>query len=329
MAVIKDNAYGHGAIEVARYLEPKVEYLCVAELTEALELREAGISCPILVFEIPPVGQEYAYRTHNIIASIADLSVFERLEAGTDCHLNFDTGMGRLGILPEDAGTAYQKMQEFSELNYSGIYTHFANSDEPNDSSVIHQVQVFSSIRSKFPDELMTHTCNSGGIFFYSDKGALFDAVRPGVCLYGYAPGKTEIPNLQPALTWKAELVRVRKVKKGDAVSYGSRWKAPHSGWLGTVPVGYSDGLFRNLSGKIKVEIAEKKYRQVGTISMDYCGIFLEDSIFGPGEQVTLLNKKELDARSWAEKIETIPYEVTTAIAPKVQRKYVRSLDED
>lgn len=323
MAVVKDEAYGHGLLPVADYLKDKVDWFCTAFIDEAVELREHGIKQPILVFEIPPAGKEHLYKKYDITASISDLSVFRRLEEGTDCHLHFDTGMMRLGMLPDEVSEALAKMEEFPKLNYTGFFTHFACSDVENHAGVNKQIEVFKAIRPQFPHYLLTHTANSGAIFYYHDKGIQFDAVRPGVCLYGYAPGEVEIPDLEPAVEWKSYLVQVKRIKKGEAVGYGSRWKAPKDGWLGIVPVGYSDGLFRSLSSKFKMEIAGKRYPQVGTISMDYSAVFLGEDALQQGEEVTLLRNGELSAKEWARQLGTIPYEITTAIKPSVPREYL------
>lgn len=322
MAVVKDEAYGHGMLPVAGYLKDKVEWFCTARLEEAVQLREHGITNPILVFEIPPSGQESLFLKYDITASISDLSVFERLEAGTKTHLHFDTGIFRLGMLPEDVSDVHQKMKTH-DLNYTGIYTHFANSDVEGHPRVFRQLEDFRSIRAQFPEHLMTHTANSGAIFYHHDQGVLFDAVRPGVCLYGYAPGPDEISDLEPVIEWRSELVQVKKLKKGDLVGYGSRWEAPKDGWLGVIPVGYADGIFRNLSGEFSLEIAGQLFAQVGTISMDYIMVYLEEHQFKAGETVTLLKNGELSAKEWAKKMGTIPYEITTAISPKVDRIYV------
>ncbi|MEX0724435.1 MAG: alanine racemase [Gracilimonas sp.] len=322
MAVVKDEAYGHGMLPVADYLKDKVEWFCTAKLDEAVRLRKHGINNPILVFEIPPKGEEKLFLKHDITVSISDLSVFERLENGTKAHLHFDTGMFRLGMLPEDVSEALIKMQA-CDLDYTGIYTHFANSDEDDHPRVAKQLEAFKMIRAQFPEELMTHTANSGAIFYYHDQGVLFDAVRPGVCLYGYAPGKDEIPDLEPVVEWKSELVQVKKLKKGDMVGYGSRWTTPKDGWLGVVPVGYSDGIFRNLTNSFDVEISGELFPQVGTISMDYFTVYLKDKVFQPGQSVTILRNEELSAKEWAKKMGTIPYEITTAISPKVKRVYI------
>lgn len=322
MAVVKDEAYGHGMLPVADFLKDKVEWFCTARLEEAVQLRKHGIQNPILVFEIPPEGQEGLFLKHDITASISDLSVFERLKPGTKAHLHFDTGMFRLGMLPEDVTEAKQKMNNY-DLNYTGIYTHFANSDEKAHPRVLNQLEIFRSIRSQFPEKLLTHTANSGAIFYYHDKGVLFDAVRPGVCLYGYAPGADEIADLEPVIEWRSKLVQVKKIRKGDLIGYGSRWEAPKDGWLGVIPVGYADGIFRNLSGEFIVEIGGQLFQQVGTISMDYVMVYLKEQRFKQGETVTILKNGKLSAKEWAKKMGTIPYEITTAISPNVKREYV------
>lgn len=322
MAVVKDNAYGHGVIPIAQFLTDKVDWFCVATLEEAIELREADITNEILVFEIPKVGEEEAYKTHDLTATIADLSVFDRLKPQTKCHLNFDTGMRRLGMLPGEAGEALQQIENYSKLNYTGIYTHFANADGDSAPTVSEQVKLFQSIRNKFPSHLMTHTSNSAGVLYHHQK-TVFDAVRTGIALYGYAPGVEDLEQLQPIVEWKSHLVQVKKIKKGQAVGYGSRWEAPKDGYIGIVPIGYGDGVFRSLSGKINVEIESKLFPQVGTISMDYMAVFLGGTKMKEGEEVTILRDGELSAKKWAKWSDTISYEITTTIAPKVKRVYL------
>ena len=323
MAVIKDNAYGHGIVRISKFLKDKVEWFCVARLDEAILIRENGITNPVLVFEIPPKGMEDAYINYKLTASIADLSVFERLKAGTDCHIKFDTGMGRLGLMPEDASFILEKMKTYKHLNYKGIYTHFANADVPGHPSVLKQLEKFKIIRSHFPEQLMTHTANSGAIFYFQDYDLQFDAVRPGVCLYGYSPGETEVPQLKAAAVLRSELAQVKKVKKGATVGYGSRWTAPKDGWLGIIPAGYAHGISRNLSGKFEVEIDGKLFQQVGTISMDYSAVFLDDHQAVPGTTVTLLNNSNLKVKRWAKLLDTIPYEIVTRISNEVKREYI------
>lgn len=321
MAVVKDEAYGHGMIPVAEFLKDKVDWFCTARLDEAIELRKSGIENEILVFEVPPEDSEANYLDHNLTASISDLSVFKRLKTGTQAHLHFDTGMFRLGMLPDQVDEALEMMQA-TDLQYTGIYTHFANSDVKGHPRVKEQLKTFRTIRAQFPEQLMTHTANSGAIFYYDEADLYFDAVRPGVCLYGYAPGTDEIEELEPAVEWKAKLVQVKKIRKGEMVGYGSRWTAPEDGLIGVVPVGYADGIFRGLSNSFQVEINSCKVEEVGTISMDYFMVFSNKTIVS-GDEVTILRNNDLSAKSWAQKLGTIPYEITTAISPKVKRVYL------
>lgn len=322
MAVIKDNAYGHGIVEVARHIERKVSWFCVAEAVEGKVLREAGIKIPILVFETPSAETASLYSDHDLTASVSDITVLRILKTGTQYHLNFDTGMHRLGLLPADVEPLKEEMLKFPDLECTGIYTHFYKADDPGNPEVEHQLKIFRKIRKQFPDGLMTHTANTGAIFHYQHLNLQFDAVRPGVCLYGYAAGQIDIPELEPIIEWRSRLMQVRKISEGQPVGYGGRWRMPFDGYLGTIPVGYSDGVFRGLSGKINVEINGRVYHQVGTISMDYMSVFLGETEFEPDTEVFLLRGKDLTAGEWARASETIPYEITTSIKEKVDREY-------
>lgn len=322
MAVIKDNAYGHGIVEVAKHIEKKVSWFCVAEAGEGKVLREAGIKIPILVFETPSEATARLYTEYDLTASVSDISVLGILKNGTSYHINFDTGMHRLGMLPNDIEPLKAEMEKYSDLECTGIYTHFYKADDPGNPEVEHQLKIFRKIRKHFPDDLMTHAANTGAIFYYKHLNLQFDAVRPGVCLYGYAAGRKEIHELEPIIEWRSRLMQVRKIAEGQPVGYGGRWRMPFDGFLGTIPVGYSDGVFRILSGKINVEINGRVYHQVGTISMDYMSVFLGEAEIEPGTEVYLLKGKDLTAQEWARESETIPYEITTSIKEKVDREY-------
>lgn len=323
MAVVKDEAYGHGLLKVADYLKDKADWFCVANIEEALVLRNQGIQNPILVFGVPEKGREALYVKHNITATISALNIFERLEAGTNCHLQFDTGMQRLGFNPDDVENVLQKVSKHSELNYSGIFTHFATADDPGHPRVTEQINIFQKLRAQFPSTWMAHTSNTGGTFHYHREGSIMDGVRTGIGLYGLPSGKHPISGIKPVARWETEIVQIRKVKKGDKAGYGGTWEAPEDGHLAILPVGYADGIFRALSNQMLVEIQGKKYPQAGTVSMDYIAVFLGNDIYEEGDTVTILDKGELSAKSWADKIGTIPYEIMTSIAPKVKRVYL------
>jgi alanine racemase len=325
MAVIKDNAYGHGAVPIARHLSSQVDWFCVATLSEAIELREGGIEIPILVFEVPEDQDADKYIEFNLTATIADISTFEILKAGTEYQLNFDTGMRRLGIPEEDIETALRLFNKHIELTCTGLYTHFSSADEPDNDSVTNQLHKFRSFTDRFPDDLMKHTANTGAIFYYQDLDLQFDAVRPGVCLYGYLAGESESSDLAPIIEWKSYVMQTRAVKKGDSVGYGGTWKAPEDGIVGTIPIGYSDGVQRLIGGKFQVEVNGKLVDQVGRISMDYFGIYSVNKNIERGDIVYIFNEKKLNPKIWAKILQTIPYEITTSLNSRIRRSYLKN----
>lgn len=323
MAVIKDNAYGHGFDGIATSLNPIVDWFCVVRTEEGKHLRQIGIKKPILVFEIPNHRTSDLFPKYNLTATVADLQSLDVLASGTKYHINFDTGMHRLGILPYQVSQLLSIMPVRTDIEMTGIYTHFFKSDDPGNSEVQAQLKIFKELRSQFDSELMTHVANSGAIFHYSHLDVQFDAVRPGISLFGYGAGEKKINSLKPIIEWKTFLMQVKPVKKGDSVSYGGRWIAPTDGFIGVIPVGYSSGLRRELSSQLKFEIAGKLYNQVGIISMDYSMVFLNEDNLESGTEVNILNLDTLTARSWAEKAKTISYEITTGINPTIERKFI------
>lgn len=323
MAVVKDNGYGHGMEEISIFIKDKVEWFCVARAEEGRKLRESGIQNPILVFESPRLNTVDLYSKYNLTATLADISILNILKSGTQFHINIDTGMRRLGILQEDISTLRAELSKAKDLECTGIYTHYFKADDPGNKEVENQLKSFKDIRSEFPSEWMTHTANTGGIFHYQHLDLQFDAVRPGVCLYGFGAGAVTVNELDPILDWKSFLMQVKRVKKGDSVSYGARWIAPKDGFIGVIPSGYSDGIPRRLGGKFKVMIDGKLFQQIGTISMDYMMVYLENQEFETGTEVYLLKGTELSAASWAEISETIPYEITTNIKESVKREFI------
>lgn len=320
MAVVKANAYGHGAIKVAETLEPLVEAFAVNDIHEGIDLRQHEIHKPILVFGVPEQKYASQYRVHNLTATISSEEHFEILPNGTSYHLNFDTGMGRLGFRADEVEHVAELVSQNRELFCTGIYTHFATADNPGSELVEHQHQTFKKIREHFPEKPATHISNTGGLAFYETEQ--FNMVRLGIGLYGYPPGETHIKGLKPVMSWKSHLIQIKKIEANKSVSYGASWKAPADGFLGVIPVGYEDGLKRNLSGKISVRINGKDYDVVGTITMNYCMIFLRDDKYEVGTEVEIIYP-ESSALDWARKLGTIPYEVLTSINEKIPRKYI------
>jgi alanine racemase len=320
MAVVKADAYGHGAVPVAEALEPMVAAFAVNDIHEGIELREQGITKPILVFEVPEKDEVAKYRVHNLTATISSKEHFEWLPNGTSYHLNFDTGMGRLGFAPAEADKVAKLVNDNMELFCTGIYTHYATAENPGSQLVTEQLQKFEKIRKYFPQKLATHVSNTGATVFYEVDQ--FNMVRLGIGMYGYSPAETDIEGLKPVIQWKSRLVQTNQITANSPVSYGAHWKAPIDGYLGVIPVGYEDGLRRNLSGNVSVRINSKIYDVVGSITMNYSMIFLRDDYYEPGTEVDLLYKQN-DAHDWAEKLNTIPYEILTSINPKIPREYI------
>lgn len=320
MAVVKANAYGHGAVEVARAVCGQVDWFAVNGITEAVALRENGILNSILVFGVPMQAEAALYKKHNITATISSSDHFDVLPAGTDYHLNFDSGMGRLGFDPEQAEPVKELIKNHPHIHCKGIYSHFATADEPGSPKAEEQLKTFKDLRSRFDSKLLTHMCNTAGTVQYPD--AHFDLVRNGIGMYGYAPGMVSLKNVKPALTWKTRLIQVNQIRKSETVSYGAVWKAPQDGYIGVIPAGYADGIPRNLSGKFSVMVDGKARPVVGTVTMNYCMIWLGKKKLKPGTEVELLGSK-LNARHWADAAGTIPYEILTRLPTHLSRKYL------
>lgn len=323
MAVVKDNAYGHGLIPVSKHIKNKVNWFCVARALEGKQLREAGIENPILVFEAPLNETVSLYTDFNLTATLSEINSLEIMLPGTEYQINIDTGMHRLGVLPEDVSELRTAIEKYPELTCSGIYTHYFKSDDPGNPEVRKQLKLFKEIRSQFPSEWLTHTANTGGIFHYQNLDLQFDAVRPGVCLYGFGAGEIDVPDLEPVMDLRSFLMQVKKVKKGETVSYGGKWSAKEDGFIGIIPAGYGDGIPRVLTNSIQLKIGEKFYEQAGVISMDYTIVNLNKQIFPAGTEVFFLKGKELTANQWARTARTIPYEITTGIRQRVEKIYL------
>lgn len=321
LAVVKCDAYSHGAVKVSRSIEKEVDWLGVAHIDEGIELRMAGIKIPILVFGVPAYETAAAYQTHNLTATISHDAHFSILMDGTSYHLNFDTGMGRLGFRPENAASVRKQAIANQRLICSGIYSHYATADDPGSDYVLQQNNRFENLLSHFTEVPFIHMSNTGAIANYPEINH-FNMVRTGLGMLGYNSGVTQYEWLKPALTWKTKIVQVRPIEKGDTVSYSSTWIAPGKGFLATIPVGYGDGIPRSLSNKLKVLINEKLYQQVGNVTMDMMMIFLEDDKLAVDSEVTLLGGGAWDASDWAKHAGTNVHEILTHLTDRVTFQY-------
>jgi len=317
MAVVKANAYGHGDVIVSEAIRKLVDYLGVASVSEAITLRENGITTDILIFA--PVQKEelYLYKKHNFTAVIGSFNELNLIDDDISFHIEFDTGMGRLGFYPEESTKVIEFLKQ-NNLKPAGIMTHFAKADHPNDESVHGQIWVFEGCYKAFNTtfgDLIVHASNSGGTLHYTYP---YNMVRCGLSIYGYDPAGI-INDLRPVLRWASKVIACKPIKKGMPVSYESTWRASEDGFLVVIPIGYADGIPRNLSNKLQMYCKGKLLQQVGNVTMDYTMLF-SSSFVELGSEIEILGPNSMTPVEWAKYNSTIPYEITCGIHPKIKR---------
>ena len=348
MATVKANAYGHGAVEISREAERfGVDYLGVAFLDEALQLRRAGVTLPILVFGFVPVEALELAREYRITISLYREDI--RRAAGKlaphadgrklKAHIKIDSGMGRLGIIGHDEAMAFiESALNTPQLEIEGLFTHYAKADEADKSYTELQYSRFQaladSVRRKGWNIPIMHAANSAaGIDTPEWAG---DMVRFGIGMYGLYPSaevnKQRIA-LKPVMSLKTRIVMIKTAPEGWGISYGARYVTKQEERLGTLPIGYADGYSRMLSGKASGLIRGVKLPIRGTICMDQCMIALdspsidnENQPVEPGEEVVLIGLQgegRISAEDLAEQLGTINYEVTCMISARVPRVYL------
>ncbi|ARC66767.1 Alanine racemase [Bacillus licheniformis] len=338
MAVVKANAYGHGDAQVAKAaLAEGASILAVALLDEALSLRAQGIEEPILVLgAVPPEYASIAAEKRIIVTGYSVgwlkdvLGFLNEAEAPLEYHLKIDTGMGRLGCKTEEEIKEMMEMTESSDkLNCTGVFTHFATADEKDTDYFNMQLDRFKELISPLPlDRLMVHSSNSAAGLRFREQ--LFNAVRFGIGMYGLAPSteiKDELPfRLREVFSLHTELTHVKKIKKGESVSYGATYTAQRDEWIGTVPVGYADGWLRRLAGT-EVLIDGKRQKIAGRICMDQFMISLAEE-YPVGTKVTLIGKQKdewISVDEIAQNLQTINYEITCMISSRVPRMFLEN----
>ncbi|MGO4900639.1 alanine racemase [Bacillus sp. GM2] len=338
MAVVKANAYGHGDAQVAKAaLAEGASILAVALLDEALSLRAQGIEEPILVLgAVPPEYAGIAAEKRITVTGYSAgwlqdvLGFLGETEAALEYHLKIDTGMGRLGCKTEEEIKEMMEMTESSDkLNCTGVFTHFATADEKDTDYFDMQLDRFKELISPLPlDRLMVHSSNSAAGLRFREQ--LFNAVRFGIGMYGLAPSteiKDELPfRLREVFSLHTELTHVKKIKKGESVSYGATYTAKRDEWIGTVPVGYADGWLRRLAGT-EVLIDGKRQKIAGRICMDQFMISLAEE-YPVGTKVTLIGKQKdewISVDEIAQHLQTINYEITCMISSRVPRMFLEN----
>lgn len=338
MAVVKANAYGHGLELIARAAEASgdVSYFGVATEEEGAELRKLT-SLPIIVLTSALEEEADTFLCHDLEFTLSEYRLLEAITARSrslgkkaKVHLKIDTGMRRIGVEPRDAVLFAHAIQERSDaVEFTGISTHFATSEELDDTFFGKQVTAFGDvvrqIRTDVCNVPLAHAANSGAILRHAAASA-FDMVRPGIMLYGYAPSlelQEKFGNeLKPALEFVSAVVQTKRIARGEGVSYNLRWHAERDTNIATLPAGYGDGYWRLLTHRANVLIGAKSYPVRGTICMDQIMTETGDDELPIGMEAVLISAHDSQLSAWelARTVGTIPYEILTNITARVPR---------
>ena len=334
MAVVKANAYGHGSIPVSKTLEAQgVNYLGVATLDEALEIKKRGIKCPILILgSILPQEAEIAAK-NNITITLCNIELLKKIEKNrikTKVHIKVDTGMGRIGVWHEEAIKFVKKVCKVRNIDIEGIYTHFSIAGRDKFFTK-YQIKSFADVVKKTEEEGISikykHAANSIGLIDW--KVSRLNMVRPGIIIYGVYPKKnfSKKITLKPALSLKTRISFIKDVPAGRSVSYGRTYITQKHTKIGTLPIGYADGYGRILSNKAQVLVKGNPANIVGKVTMDQAMMDL-DGIKNAkiNDEVVLIGRQkhhEIRIEKLARLAGTIPYEILTGITQRVPRHYI------
>jgi len=335
-AVVKADAYGHGAITVARtMLQAGVDRLAVAIINEAVDLRRAGLRVPILVLGYTPACQAAIVVDQDITQTIFTMDAAQALSGAAvaagknvNVHIKIDTGMGRIGICPEDAGAFAMAVAALPRIRIEGVFSHFATSDSRDKSFTYEQYKQFTEglqyIKAKGIVIPIRHIANSGAILDLPHMH--LDMVRPGIILYGLWPSDEVVQTieLRPAMKFKAQVGFTKDMPAHAPISYGRTYFTEGLSRIATLPVGYADGWSRLLAGKASVFIRGQRAPLVGRVCMDQCMIDVTH-IPGvvPGDEALLFGGADLPVEEVAGHMGTINYEIVCMVGKRVPRLYV------
>jgi len=334
LGVLKADAYGHGAVQIARCLKTLgIDYFGVATLNEALELYINDIKKNILIFSILSKKDKNIAIDHDFKITAGDendfldiIEIAKKKNKKIYIHCKVDTGMGRLGLCPKEATRILEKYSASKYIVIEGIYSHFPASDIKDKTYSIEQLKRFKAfiiqlekigIKPKY-----IHMANSGAILDIKDS--YFNMVRPGIIMYGYYPSNytTKSIKIRPIMTLSTKIMFVKRMKKNNYVSYGLTYMLKEDSYIASIRAGYADGYSRALSNKGKVLINNKEYPIVGTICMDQTLINLGDDYYKPGERVVLFGPEKITADTLANLTGTISYEVLCNVSKRAPRLY-------
>ncbi len=337
IAVVKADAYGHGAVQTAKHLNSQVDMFAVATVEEAIELHNAKINKPILILFSPNPLYAESIVKYNFITAVDNKLLLEALNdrkkkvnstkqhpPKVRVHVNINTGMNRSGIDYAEVDSFLDKLKTLPALDVTGVFTHLATADEQDKSFAYQQLERFNSAIESVSDDIIKHAANSAAVLAVPE--AHYDVVRPGLSLYGIYPADEKPIGLQPALTWKAYINWIEDIEAGEGVSYGLTYKTQTPIRIAAIRIGYGDGYPRALSNRGEVLIDGKRCPIIGRICMDLIVVKLQRSgCYAVGDEVVLIGKQgdeEISVDEIAEKADTIPYEILTRIGKRVKRTY-------
>lgn len=334
---VKANAYGHGADIIGRHLI-NIGYstLCVAHASEAVELVESGLDAQFIISTPSlPETMEYVvqYGFEPVVCTIEHVrglaQAARKANTQVALHLKIDTGMGRVGIRPDQVVDFLEQCAGIPEVSIKGIMSHFPRADERDKSFSLKQIEIFREVlgASKAYGIKLYHLANSAAIFDL--PGSYFDAARPGISIYGLKPSPSilnpRVNDLKPVLEWKTRIIFLKEVPAGTGLSYGHIFHTTKPSLIASIPLGYGDGVSRLLSSKLELLVHGVRCPQVGQICMDQCLIDVTPlrGTVQIGDEVIIVGKQgneEVTADELASKLGTINYEIVTSIAKRVPR---------
>lgn len=351
-AVTKADAYGHGSVACSRAaMDAGASWIAVALVEEGIELRRSGLRAPILLLSEPRPGEMFEVVEADLtptvysavgLAALVAAAGSRPLSKPVDVHVNIDTGMNRVGLRPEGpmdadahgrlAREVLRAIADKPDLRLGGVWTHFAVADEPSRPENAQQLArfelVLDAVRDELDDGVIIHAANSAALF--EQRDARFDMVRAGISTYGIEPAAgigTEI-GLEPAMTLTSQLSVVKPMFAGESLSYGLQHTCPTDTTIGTIPVGYADGLRRDAYRHgVEVLVGGRRRPIVGVVTMDQTMVDLgPDAADKAGDEVVLIGAQGDDVittHSLAHQLETIPYEIVCDIGRRVRRRYL------
>ncbi|GAA7982791.1 alanine racemase [Helicobacter pylori] len=345
MAVVKANAYGAGAIKASEiFLQEGANYLGVATLDEALELRSHFSKTPILILGYSPNSNASMLIDNDLstmIFSLEQAEVFSQMALKSQkrlkIHLKIDTGMHRLGLEPNFKSIEIiKKIRALKGLEVEGIFTHLSNADANIKTHAKNQMKAFNAFLEQLLDQKIEfqyrHAYNSAGILSLcnGNENRLLNLYRPGIMLYGFYPSngmKETCPTiLKNVISLKAQIVQIRSVKKGEFIGYGEHFYTNEETLVGVLALGYADGLMRALGNRIQVAINNQLAPLIGKVCMDQCFVKLNNIQAKEGDEVILFGDKSAkanDASEIAALLNTIPYETISTLSKRLERVYI------